>query len=155
MPDLPSRTWIRGLLAGAAGGIAWFAGIMVVFGIVQGILTDPTLQSAKFIAAFAEPPLPRQAEWPGLLPIGLLVIGALVGLAYHLLAAGGAGSRWRRGSRFGFAAWLIAMPWFEFYLPFNVMREPPALVALELVCWFVVFQAVGVTIALVYHGRSR
>ena len=27
------------------------------------------------------------------------------------------------------------VPWFEFYLPWNVMREPAPLVLLEMACW--------------------
>ena len=50
----------------------------------------------------------------------------------------------------------MAIPWFEFYLPFNVMREPLPLVALELVCWFLVLQLVGTTVGgrvYPHHGR--
>lgn len=151
--NLKFRPWVRAMVAGAAGGVAWLLGIAVIFGPAQRILTDPARQSAKFLAAFTEPPLPRQADQPWLVPAGLLVVGIGMGLAYHLQAAAGSGSVWRRGRRFGLLAWLVAMPWFEFYLPYNVMREPPALVALELFCWFLVLQLVGGTIALVYHGR--
>jgi len=147
------RLWVRAAFAGAAGGVAWLAGIAVFFGPAQRILTDPSRQSAKFLAAFTEPPLPRQAESPWLVPAGLLAVGVALGLAYHLQAGAGSGSVWRRGRRFGLLAWLVAMPWFEFYLPFNVMREPAALVVLELFCWFLVLQIVGWTIAFAYHGR--
>ena len=150
---LASASWARAALAGAAGGVAWLVGIGLFFWPVQGILTDPSHQSAKFLAAFGEPPLPRIADLPWLLPVGLVIVGTASGLAYHLQAGSGTGSVWRRGRRFGLLAWLVAIPWFEFYLPFNVMREPVPLVMLELLCWFLVLQLVGTTIALVYHGR--
>lgn len=39
------------------------------------------------------------------------------------------------------------VPWFEFYLPWNVLREPASLVALEMLCWAGGMLLVGVTIA--------
>lgn len=38
-------------------------------------------------------------------------------------------------------------PWFEFYLPWNVLREPAPLVVLELACWLGVMLLVGTAIA--------
>jgi hypothetical protein len=150
-----SRGVGRALLAGAVGGIAWLAALALVFTPAQRILADPARQSAKFIAAFATEPLPRMAAAPWIMPIALVLIGLGFGLAYHWIGPAWSGSTWSRGRRFGLVAWLIAIPWFEFYLPFNVMREPFALVAVELVCWFIVFQVVGAVIALVYHGRIK
>ncbi|MFN8063098.1 MAG: hypothetical protein U0Q12_28355 [Vicinamibacterales bacterium] len=37
--------------------------------------------------------------------------------------------------RIGAAYWALATPWFEFYLPFNVLREPWPLVAFEALLW--------------------
>jgi hypothetical protein len=56
---------------------------------------------------------------------------------------------WQRGLRFAALAWALMVPWFEFYLPWNVLREPPALVMLEMVCWAGVMTLVGLTIAAV------
>ena len=39
------------------------------------------------------------------------------------------------------------VPWFEFYLPWNVLLEPFPLVALELICWAAVLLVVALTIA--------
>jgi hypothetical protein len=41
--------------------------------------------------------------------------------------------------------------WFEFYLPWNVLREPAALVGVELACWLGVHLLVGVSIGGVYQ----
>ena len=47
------------------------------------------------------------------------------------------------------------VPWFEFYLPWNVMREPFDLVLVEAVCWLVVLLAVGLSMGLVYNFFDR
>jgi hypothetical protein len=47
------------------------------------------------------------------------------------------------------------VPWFEFYLPWNVLREPNALVMLEVVCWAGVMTVVGLTIAGVEQVLAR
>ena len=47
-----SSPWLRGALAGVAGGIAWLLGIFLIFGPAQPILTDPDLQSSKMLGAF-------------------------------------------------------------------------------------------------------
>jgi hypothetical protein len=47
------------------------------------------------------------------------------------------------------------VPWFEFYLPRNVMREPAALVLLEMVLWLGVLLVAGLAIAVTYErGRD-
>lgn len=62
---------------------------------------------------------------------------------------------WRRGLRFGLLSWILMVPWFEFYLPWNVLREPAALVALEMLCWAGVLLLVGITIAGVEAALRR
>lgn len=144
--------WLRGPLAGLAGGVAWLAGIFIFFGPAQRILANPEYQSAKFLAAFAEvEPLPRAADSLWVLVGGLLIIGVVYGFVFAWLAPALPGSRWRKGVSFGLVAWALMVPWFEFYLPWNVMHEPFALVLLETVLWALVLQLVGLTIALV-HG---
>lgn len=145
---------VRVLAAGAAAAFAWWLGLVLVFGPAQALLADPQRQSAKFLAAFSEPPLPRMAEEPVVLPIGLLVIGAVHALAYRWVGRRLPGPPWRRGLAFGALAWALMVPWFEFYLPWNVMREPMPLVLLEAFCWFLVLLGVGVTTAVV-HDVSR
>ncbi len=143
--------WIRGAIAGLVGGVAWFLAIMAVFGPAQLVLADPELQSRKMLAAFTEEPLPRAAEAPWILIAGVLVIGMLWGLVYVWLTQAGdlwSDRSWRgRGLRFGAIGWLLMVPWFGFYLPWNVLREPALLVALEMVCWAAVLLAVGLTTA--------
>ena len=42
---------------------------------------------------------------------------------------------------------MLMVPWFEFYLPWNVLLEPFSLVAVELICWAGVLLAVALTIS--------
>jgi len=139
---------IRGALAGLAGGVAWLAGIALVFGPAQMVLADPDRQSAKMIAAFAsEPSPPRALESPGLVVAGLFCIAILWGWVYTWMAASWPGSWTKRGLRFGVVSWALMVPWFEFYLPWNVLREPAPLVMLEMACWALVLTGVGLAIS--------
>jgi hypothetical protein len=150
-----SSMWMRGAIAGAAGGVAWLIGIMIFFGPAQIILTDPEWQSEKMLAAFTGEPLPRAAEAPWILPIGLLVISVMWGWVYVHLSREWARSGvawWKRGIRFALVAWVLLVPWFAFFLPWNVLREPAGLVLLEMMCWAGVMLCVGITIAGVEHA---
>lgn len=146
---MSSRPLVRGGVAGLAGGVAWLAGIFIFFGSVQTVLGNPELQSGKMLEAFSPGSVhpPRVVQSPAILPVGLLAIGLLWGWLYAWIASTWPGSWTRRGVRFGLVAWVLMVPWFEFYLPWNVLREPAALAALEMICWFLVLQGVGLTIA--------
>ena len=146
---------LRGLVAGLAGGVAWLAAMLLIFGPAQRILTDPELQSAKFLAAFGGTPPPRMSAAPWVVPAGILAIAVLWGFLYVGLTRSWTGALWRRGLRFGGIAWVLMVPWFEFYLPWNVMREPAPLVALEMACWLGVLLCVGLAIAGVERALRR
>jgi hypothetical protein len=138
------------LLSGIAGGLAWWLGMVLIFGSVQFILADPSLQSAKFDAVFQSfAPLPRSTTAPWIMPLGLLFFGFVDACVYAIIRSALGGTVLKRGAGFGLILWLIMAPWFEFYLPWNVMWEPAKLVALELLCWLGVMQMVGQTIAQV------
>lgn len=149
------RSLLQVLLCGLAGAVAWWAGLLLVFGPAQVLLADPSRQSAKFLAAFTEPPLPRMAENPEILAGGLVLIALIHAAVYAVLRPKLNGSIWRRGATFGLIAWALMVPWFEFYLPWNVMLEPLPLVLLEVACWLGVMLAVGISIALVHAGVDR
>jgi len=141
-------TTMRGILSGLAGGIAWLAGFILVFGPAQAVLADPARQSSKMLAAFGEGDgAPRAAASPGVLIAGLLAIAVLWGCVYVVLSRPWKGSWLRRGAAFGALGWALMVPWFEFYLPWNVLLEPAPLVLLEMICWALVLQGVGLTIA--------
>lgn len=142
--------------AGLAGGAAWIAGVLVLFTPAQAVLANPAYQSAKFLSVLAEmEPLPRVGEDPWLFPAGVALIGILYGHVYRFLRGSLGSSAWERGARFGMVAWALMAPWFEFYLPWNVMREPTALVVLELILWAGVLLGVGWAIAGVYEWTQR
>jgi len=121
--------------------------LLVIFGPAQHFLLDPDLQSAKFLEVFGGSPPPRMNEAPWLVIVGIVAIATLWGGLYVGLSRSWTDAWWRRGLRFGGIAWLLMVPWFEFYLPWNVMREPALLVALEMVCWAGVLACVGLVIA--------
>lgn len=153
-PSVSSPALFRTLLAGLGGGIAWIAGMTVFFGPAQAILADPELQSGKFLAVFAEiEPLPRTLANGWILIAGLLVLGLLYGIAYRVIRNAIAGGWWRKGLGFGLLAWLLMVPWFEFYLPWNVMHEPLPLVLLESALWLATLSLVGVAIAAIHEWR--
>jgi hypothetical protein len=142
----------RILASGVAAAAAWGVGLLVVFGPAQMILADPGWQSAKFLSVFTQPPLPRIAERAEVLPLGLLLIGTIYACVYESLGRRLPGSFSRKGLAFGLIAWALMVPWFEFYLPWNVMHEPLPLVLLEALCWLLVLLGVGLAISIV-HGR--
>jgi hypothetical protein len=145
-PRVP--TWVRATIAGAAGGAAWRLGINWIFGPAQSLLANPARQSSKMLAAFAPgADAPRMYAQPSVVWIALIAIGVVWGWWFVSLSRSWTPIWWKRGLRFGALAWTLMIPWFEFYLPWNVLREPAPLVALELVCWFGVMMLVGLTIA--------
>lgn len=137
------------IITGIAGGIAWIAGMLIFFGPAQAVLADPELQSEKFFSVMADPiHPPRMAEAFWILPAGLMVLGFIYGIVFTVIVRGVPGkSTTARGLAFGVIVWALAFTWFEFYLPWNVMREPAALVALELSCWLATMLLLGLTVS--------
>jgi len=129
--------------------------MMIFFGPAQAILANPNFQSEKFLYVVSQlEPLPRAAENLWILPIGLLMIGMLYGIVFHFIRKAFNGtSRWLKGMKFGLVAWILMVPWFEFYLPWNVMHEPALLVLLEMALWMGVLLIVGIVISQVYEWR--
>lgn len=150
-----TRPALRALAAGLAGGVAWMLALTLFFGPAQAVLANPAHQSEKFLTVMAQlEPLPRVADAPWTLPVGLLVIGMIYGVAYGFVRRAFPGRPWwKKGLAFGAVAWALMVPWFEFYLPWNVMHEPAALVLLEMACWAGVLLIVGLAIAGVYEWR--
>ncbi len=154
--NIKSRSLVRATFAGFAGGLAWIGAMMLFFGPAQAILANPDYQSQKFLYVVGElEPLPRAFEAWWILPLGLIIIGVIYGIVYHFVIKAFAGMHWRKkGVRFGLVAWALMVPWFEFYLPWNVMHEPFMLVILEMVLWLCVLLITGIAIAGVYEWRN-
>lgn len=141
--------YLRVIASGLAGGIAWIAGMILFFGPAQKILADPQLQSAKFIAVMEHiEPLPRMSENIWIIVVGLLVIGVIYGIVFSFIGPRLSGGNFLKGTQFGLISWALMVPWFEFYLPWNVMHEPALLVLLEVFLWALVLQLVGISISL-------
>ena len=152
------RRVLAATTAGLIGGIAWRFGLLRIFGPAQSILADRSRQSAKMLGAFA-PGVdgPRMYTEPQVLWLGLLTIGVAYGWAFAAATSSWRGPWWRRGLAFGLLSWTLMTLWFEFYLPWNVLREPAALVGVELACWLGVHLLVGASIAGGYRllmGRA-
>jgi hypothetical protein len=110
------------------------------------------LQSQKMMAASADT---RSSENSGIVLFGLLTIRLVWGWVYGAVARAWTVVWWQRGLRFALLSWALMVPWFEFYLPWNVLPEPNALVILEMVCWAGVMTVVGPTIAGVEQALVR
>lgn len=146
-------------ITGLAGGLAWVSGMLLFFGPAQAILADPDLQSEKFYRVMADPVHPpRMAEAFWILPAGLMVLGFIYAIIFTIIEQGLPGrTATGRGLSFGLIAWALAFTWFEFYLPWNIMREPLGLVLIELICWLGTMLVVGLAISWSWSltGGSR
>jgi hypothetical protein len=138
---------MRAALAGAA---AWWVGLMLVFGAAQGLLADPALQSAKLNAVYSMEPPPRIAGEPALLPLGILLVAMCHAAAFAYIRKSLPAGLIGRGVAFGAVSWALMVPWFEFYLPWNLMLEPAALVLVEMLCWAIILMMVGLSISIAY-----
>ena len=136
-----------------AGAVAWWIGMQITFVPAQAILADPALQSAKMNAIYALAPPARIAADPWLLPLGMLVTALAQAVAFAFIRRGLPDGLLARGLAFGAVAWALFVPWFEFYLPWNLMLEPTALVLVEMLCWAGILALVGVAISLAF-GRE-
>lgn len=148
--------WGRAVIAGGLGGAALIIGLIVFFGPVQGILSDPAIQSPKMIAVFTEiEPLPRVGTQPWAVAIGFILLGVIHGLVFAWLAPALPGDGWRKGFAYGLVLWLLMVTWFEFFILWNVMHEPVILIALEGALWLLTLQVEGLTIAAAYNYREK
>ena len=145
---------IRILRAGVAGAVGWWIGLHVLFGWAQLWLAHPDLQSAKMTAIYTMDPPARILVDPWLLPAAFLVVALIQAAVFAYIRPALPKRLVARGLMFGAVAWALFVPWFEFYLPWNLMLEPTALVLLEMVCWAGVMAVVGVAISLAF-GLER
>jgi hypothetical protein len=143
---------LRVLLGGLAAAVAWYAGLTLIFGAAQGLLGDPAFQSAKLNAVYSMNPPPRIAVDPWLLPLGIFVVGLVHSATFAYIRPALPQDVVRRGLAFGAVSWALLAPWFEFYLPWNLLLEPSALVLLEMTCWAGILMMVGLAISVAF-GR--
>jgi hypothetical protein len=134
-----ARTMAAGLAAGAAFAATTFITFVLIGSGLDhggGPLFDPAVQSAKVIAVWTRlEPLPRFVTQPPLMLGGYLLFG--VGHAFLFRSVAEAWPR-RVGARtwrLAAITWTFSYLFFEFFGPFNLLGEPPALVVLELAFW--------------------
>ena len=146
----------RKTFAVLTAGIVWFLAMMVffVFSGAQNILANPAYQSEKFIKAFFAEPFPRAAESFFIVPAGLIFVGAIAALIFCWLNEKLNYKWFKKGLIFGGIHWALMIPWFEFYLPFNVMREPFLLVLLEMLLWLGVTLTLGIYLSFVLNFKK-
>lgn len=122
----------------------------------QGILANPAYQSNKFLQVFMQlQPLPRMATDSSLVIKGFFICGLFMSAAFLMINALLKGGWLKRGLVFGLLQWMLMTPWFEFYLPYNVMQEPLLLVLFEGVLWLATSLATGTCISFIINFRSR
>jgi hypothetical protein len=149
----------KSLRAASAGLVAFTAANVVsnllFFQLGAPILFDPAHQSAKLLdVLFEMDPKPLMFEnGPLYMAIGAGV-GVVHGLVFMLLEPALGENRLQRGLWFGVVIWAMMALYFEFHAPFNMFREPPALVALELAFWVPVALVEGLVLSFIY-GESR
>jgi hypothetical protein len=147
---------LRVIIAGICGGIAWQLGWFLFFGPALQWLADPGWQSAKLLGVFSvNPAAPRMYYAPWITWVGVIAIGILWGWAYTIIGNSGKRHWWDRGVVFGLVGWMLMVPWLEFYVHWNLLLEPAALVGLDMVCWAAVLMVVGLTIAGFDHLLKR
>jgi hypothetical protein len=136
---------VRIARAALAGTAAWWIGMQLTFVPAQAILADPALQSAKMNAIYELSPPARIATDPWLLPLGMAIAALAQAIVFAYIRRGLPDGLIARGLAFGAVAWALFTPWFEFYLPWNLMLEPTRLVLVALV---------GLAISFAF-GRDR
>jgi hypothetical protein len=146
---------LRSLLLLCTTGFVWYflLQLFFVWSGAQSILGNPQHQSAKFIAAFTQQPLPRMAN-TSFLYRGFFVVGLFVAVAFLIANAFIKDTWWKTGLVFGLLHWLLMIPWFEFYLPYNVMLEPLPLVLFEGVLWLALTLTLGLYMSFVASFRK-
>lgn len=145
---------LRVLRSAIAGAVAWWIGLMTIFGAAQGVLAHPALQSAKLNAVYSLEPPPRIAVDAWLLPAGIFLVALVHAITFAYIRGSLPDDPIKRGLAFGAVSWALMVPWFEFYLPWNLMLEPTALVLLEMLCWAGVLVLVGLAISLAFGKPS-
>ena len=99
-------------------------------------------------------PLPRMASDNSIVWKGFFVCGIFAATAFLIVNSKFNGGWLKRGVVFGFVYWAIMIPWFEFYLPYNVMNEPLGLVLFEASLWLITILLTACYMSFVLNFRS-
>ncbi|MQM38074.1 hypothetical protein KBTX_02079 [wastewater metagenome] len=155
---MPGNPWARAAVGGAiAFVIASLVSNGLFFGLAAPVLFDPAVQSAKLLDVLFEAS-PRPLMFTNG-PLYLLIaagIGVLHGLVFAYIEPVLPRGRIPRGAAYAVVLWVLMALYFEFHAPFNMFREPVALLALELALWAVVVLVEGLLLSWLYGpGRDR
>ena len=148
--------WARIIILFSTNGIVWCCSmrLLFIYSGAQQILADPARQSSKFLKSFIEyEPLPRMAGDGSIVWKGFFVCGLLAAAAFMIVNSKLSSGWLKRGLTFGFVHWALMIPWFEFYLPYNVMNEPLTLVFLEVFLWLVTILLTACYMSFVINFR--
>jgi hypothetical protein len=150
------------LAAGLAGGLTLNVAMVLTFRLLGfgwnggGILLASPMQSGKLIAVWTQmEPLPKIVASPASMMIGLLLFGFAHAAIYDWLAPHWPVGVVPRALRFAGLIFVLTYVFWEFFTPFNLFGEPVALVALELLFWFVVAAAEAFVIAAIVERARR
>jgi hypothetical protein len=153
-----ARTITAGLAAGAAFALVTFVTFVLIGSGLDhssGPLFDPAVQSAKVIAVWTRlQPLPRFVTQPPLMLGGYLLFGVGHALLFRSVAGAWPEGVAARAWRLAAITWTFSYLFFEFFGPFNLLGEPPALVILELAFWAAAATAESIVlVVLLERGR--
>jgi hypothetical protein len=152
----------RTIAAGIAGGIGLNLAMLLTFRLLgfgwnaDGILLNPSLQSAKLIAVWTKiEPLPLVVASPAPIIAGMLLFGIAHAFIYRWIAGGWPAGALQRGWRFALLLFVLSFLFWEFFTPFNQFGEPIVLIGLELVFWAIIALADGLAIAFVMEPPAK
>ncbi len=148
--------WLRLVILFATTGVVWccFMRLLFIYSGAQQILADPSMQSSKFLKSFMEyEPLPRMAADGRIVWKGFFVCGLFAAAVFLIFNSKMTGNWSSRGLVFGFVHWGLMIPWFEFYLPYNVMNEPFCLVLFEGSLWLITLLLTACYMSFVINFR--
>ncbi len=148
--------WFRVAILFATAGVVWccFMQLLFIYSGAQQILADPARQSSKFLKSFTEyEPLPRMASDNSFVWKGFFVCGIFAATAFLIINSKFKGGWLKRGLLFGLLHWAVMTPWFEFYLPYNVMNEPLVLVLFEAGLWLITIMLTSCYMSFVVNFR--
>ncbi|RKF14849.1 hypothetical protein D6850_08235 [Roseovarius spongiae] len=146
----------RALIGGAVAFVlANIVSNVLFFQVGAGFLFENRWQSDKLIAVlFETEPLPLMFTNGPLYMSIAAVIGAVHGLIFLWIEPVLPRATVPRGLAFGAILWALMALYFEFHAPFNMLGEPPVLVAVELAFWAAVLAVEGAALSLLY-GEGR
>lgn len=149
---------LRPVILFGGSGLVWYGllNLLFVYSGAQNILGNPEYQSDKFIKAFTEDqPLPLMATDASIVWKGLLGVGFLAAVAFTIAGPHLKGGWIKKGLTFGAVHWLLMIPWFEFYLPYNVMHEPVLLVLFEGALWLCLTLGLGLFMSFAMNFKRE